>query len=150
MSFSYDISVRVNQTLATVSSSLYQIGFCTAAASVVQAPSMQIALAGSGTAANNAVKAKCYTSDTASSYTVVASSPFGTNATATYVFLRENSGNPGAAVEIQDDSNFQTIFKIHASESAFFRHSNAGYSYLMAAAASTSATASLQVIVVGE
>lgn len=150
MSFSYDVSVRVNQTLSTVASSLYQLGFCTAASSTVTPPTLQIAVAGSGTANTDAVKAKCYTSDTNSSYTVVASSPFGTNATASYVYVRENSGNPSAAVEIQDDSSFVTLFKLQAGDTAFFRHSNAGYSYLMLAATATSSTASLQVIIVGE
>lgn len=150
MSFSYDISVRVNQPLATVSSSLFKLGFCTSSSSTVTPPLLQIAVAGSGTANTDAVKARCYTSDTSSSYTVVSSSPFGTNATASYVYIRENSGNPLADVEIQDDSSFTPLLKLKSGDTAFFRHANAGYSYLMLAATHTASTASLQVIIVGE
>jgi hypothetical protein len=61
MSYSYDVSVRLSKQLTTVSSSLYQLGFCTAGDSTVSPPLLQIAVAGSGTSVANAVQAKCYT-----------------------------------------------------------------------------------------
>jgi hypothetical protein len=150
MSFSYDISVRVSKQLTTVTSDLYKLGFCTSASSTVAPPLLQIAVAGSGTAAADAVKANCYTSDTVSSQTIASANPFGTAATATHMYIRENSGNPSADVEIQDDNNFTPLLKLKAGDTAFLRHANAGYSYLMMAAADTSSTASLQVVIVGE
>jgi hypothetical protein len=101
MSFSYDISVRVSKPLTTVTSDLYQLGFCTSASSTVAPPLLQIAVAGSGTAASDAVQAKCYTVGT-NSVEIIANTPFGTNAAATYVYLRENSTNPAASVDILD------------------------------------------------
>jgi hypothetical protein len=148
MSFSYDISVRVNQTLATVSSSLYQLGFCTAGSNVVSPPAIQLALAGSGTAANTALKAKCYNLDAASSVVIAAASEFGTNADATYVFLRENSGHAAAELAISDQ-NQNVIFKMTAGQSAFIPALESGQE-LYAAEAGTNKTASLQVIVIGE
>lgn len=150
MSYSYDVSVRLSKQLTTVSSSLYQLGFCTAGDNTISPPLLQIAVAGFGTSVANAVQAKCYTSNTLSSETVIGPTPFGTVATATFVFIRENSGNPLAEIEIQDDSNFTPLLKFKAGDTAFFRHTNEGYSYLMMEAASTSSTASLQIIIVGE
>jgi hypothetical protein len=148
MSFSYDISVRVNQTLATVSSSLYQLGFCTAGSNVVSPPAIQLALAGSGTAANTALKAKCYDIDTGSAVLIAAASEFGTNAAATYVFLRENSGHAAAELQISD-GNPNVIFRMTAGQSALIPALESGQQ-LYALEAGTNKTASLQVIVIGE
>jgi hypothetical protein len=146
MSFSYDISVRVNQTLATVSSSLYRLGFCTAAASVVAPPALQLALAGSGTAASNAVIAKCYTVGT-SAAVIVASAPFGTNATATTVYIKENSTNTAAFVVVSENGGTEDIMTLKNGAAAFFSPTNVGYGARSTNAAST---ASLQIVIVGE
>jgi Tfp pilus assembly protein PilW len=148
MSFSYDISVRVNQPLATVSSSLYKLGFCTSSSSTVTPPLLQIAVAGSGTANTDAVQAKCYTVGT-NAVEIIASSPFGTNAAATYVYLRENSTNPAASVDILD-GNPQSIFTMRSGESALFPRPTFSYGQMYAQSTHTSSTASLQVVIVGE
>ena len=148
MSFSYDISVRVNQTLATVSSSLYQLGFCTAGSNVVSPPAIQLALAGSGTAANTALKAKCYDIDTGSEVLIAEASEFGTNATQTYVFFRENSGHAAAGLQILD-TNLNTIFRMKAGQSALVSALEGGQQ-LYAVEVGTNTTGSLQVLVIGE
>jgi hypothetical protein len=148
MSFSYDISVRVNQTLATVSSSLYQLGFCTSASSVVAPPAIQLALAGSGTAASKAISAKCYDINSATGIEVASESQFGTNATTTYVFLRENSGHAAAELNILD-SNPNQIFRIKAGQAALIP-ALASNQQLYAVEVGTHTTGSLQVIVIGE
>ena len=148
MSFSYDISVRVSKSLTTVTSDLYQLGFCTSSSSSVAPPLLQIAVAGSGTAAANAVQAKCYTIGT-SSVSIIASSPFGTNASATYVYLRENSTNPAASVDILD-GNPLSIFTMRSGESALFPRPTFSYGEMYAQSTHTSSTASLQVVIVGE
>lgn len=147
MSFSYDISVRVNQPLTTVSSSLFKLGFCTSLSSTVTPPLLQIAVAGSGTANTDAVQAKCYTVGT-TSVTLVAADPFGTNAAATYVFLKENSGSPASHLVIQEDAESVEVMRLLANDSAFFRRG--GGAALSAYSTSSSSTASVQVIIVGE
>ena len=148
MSFSYDISVRVSKALTTVTSDLYQLGFCTSSSSSVAPPLLQIAVAGSGTAAANAVQAKCYTVGT-NVVSIIANTPFGTNAVATYVYLRENSTNPAASVNILDgDTN--SIFRMQSGESALFPRPTFSYGDMYAVSTHTSSTASLQVVIVGE
>jgi len=146
MSFSYDISVRVNQTLATVSSSLYRLGFCTAGSSVVAQPALQLALAGSGTAASSAVIAKCYTVGT-SAATIIAAAPFGTNAAATTVYIKENSTNTAAFVLISANDEDNDIATLSYGSAALFSPTSVGYSARSTNAAST---ASLQIVIVGE
>jgi Tfp pilus assembly protein PilW len=148
MSFSYDISVRVSKALTTVTSDLYQLGFCTSSSSSVAPPLLQIAVAGSGTAAANAVQAKCYTIGT-SIVEIIASPPFGTNASATYVYLRENSTNPAASVDILD-GNPLSIFTMRSGESALFPRPTFTSGEMYAVSTHTSSTASLQVVIVGE
>ena len=148
MSFSYDISVRVSKALTTVTSDLYQLGFCTSASSTVAPPLLQIAVAGSGTAASDAVQAKCYTVGT-NSVEIIANTPFGTNAAATYVYLRENSTNPAASVDILD-GNPLSIFTMRSGESALFPRPTFSYGQMYAQSTHTSSTASLQVVIVGE
>jgi Tfp pilus assembly protein PilW len=148
MSFSYDISVRVSKALTTVTSDLYQLGFCTSSSSSVAPPLLQIAVAGSGTAAANAVQAKCYTIGT-NAVEIIASSPFGTNASATYVYLRENSTNPAASVDILD-GNPLSIFTMRSGESALFPRPTFSYGQMYAQSTHASSTASLQVVIVGE
>jgi Tfp pilus assembly protein PilW len=148
MSFSYDISVRVSKALTTVTSDLYQLGFCTSSSSSVAPPLLQIAVAGSGTAAANAVQAKCYTVGT-NAVEIIAVSPFGTNASATYVYLRENSTNPAASVDILD-GNPVSIFTMRSGESALFPRPTFSYGQMYAQSTHASSTASLQVVIVGE
>jgi Tfp pilus assembly protein PilW len=148
MSFSYDISVRVSKALTTVTSDLYQLGFCTSSSSSGAPPLLQIAVAGSGTAAANAVQAKCYTVGT-NEVEIIASSPFGTNASATYVYLRENSTNPAASVDILD-GNPASIFTMRSGESALFPRPTFSYGQMYALSTHASSTASLQVVIVGE
>lgn len=148
MSFSYDISVRVSKPLTTVTSDLYRLGFCTSSSSAVSPPLLQIAVAGSGTAASNAVQAKCYAVGT-DSVSIIAAAPFGTNAAATYVYLRENSSNPAASVDILD-GNPNSIFTMRSGEAAMFPRPTFSYGEMYAQCTHTSSTASLQVIIVGE
>jgi Tfp pilus assembly protein PilW len=149
MSFSYDISVRVSKALTTVTSDLYQLGFCTSSSSSVAPPLLQIAVAGSGTAAANAVQAKCYTIGTSIVSKLLRNPPFGTNASATYVYLRENSTNPAASVDILD-GNPLSIFTMRSGESALFPRPTFTSGEMYAVSTHTSSTASLQVVIVGE
>jgi Tfp pilus assembly protein PilW len=148
MSYSYDVSVRLSKQLTTVSSSLYQLGFCTAGDSTVSPPLLQIAVAGSGTSVANAVQAKCYTIGT-NAVSIIANTPFGTNAVATYVYLRENSTNPAASVDILD-GNPNSIFTMRSGESALFPRPTFSYGEMYGVSTHTSSTASLQVVIVGE
>ena len=146
MSFSYDISVRVNRTLSTVSSTLYSLEFCPAG-STLTPPALQVAVAAAGTAVAKGVQARCYTLSTSADTVVVPSSPFGTNATQSYVFMRENSSNAGALVNILD-SQPNVIFSLKNGQAAFFPRPVAGDYY--AQVTSTASTGTLQILVIGE
>jgi hypothetical protein len=148
MAFSYSVRINVDKELPPVSSGDYDLDFCSSGAANQTPPKLQISLAAFGTAAIDAVIAECYTVGT-SDVTLLTGSPFST-ATATWVYLRESSGNAAADLELVKDVSATNVpfSALKAGDVAFFRH-DASHP-MQAVAASTNATGTIQVVCIGE
>jgi len=146
--FSFSVRATVDKELPPVSSGDYDIDFCAGSNATQTPPKLQIALASFGTASVDAVIAECHTVGT-NAVSILPAVPFAT-ATASYVYLKENSGNAAANIAIGETSLPVQIMRLKAGEAALFRRDeNVSYP-LAATASSTAATGTIQVLVIGE
>jgi hypothetical protein len=146
--YSYSVRIGVDKELPPVSSGDYDVDFCSTGAANQTPPKLQISLAAFGTAAVDGVIAECYTVGT-SNVNILPASPFAT-AAASWVYLRESSGHAAANIAVGETAVGMPILRLKAGDAALFRRDDSVTYPLAASAASTAATGTVQVVVIGD
>jgi hypothetical protein len=146
--YEYSLRVGVNKPLPTSTLGNYTLKLCSTTSASVTPPSVQLSLASTGTADAKAISAKCYTISGGSAELIASANEFGTHATATFIYIRENSGHTAANVEILD-SGPNALFRLRAGQAAFLPTLVSGQ-VLYAEEVNTSSTGALQVVILGE
>ena len=146
--YEYSLRVGVNKPLPTSTLGNYTLKLCSTTSASVTPPSVQLSLASTGTADATAISAKCYTISGGSAELIASASEFGTHATASYIYIRENSGHTAANVQILD-SGPTALFRLRAGQAAFLPALVSGQ-VLYAEEVNTSSTGALQVVILGE
>lgn len=151
--FSYQLGLNVNKQLPPISDPLVDVDFCSSSSASQTPPTLRFQVAANATSSVEGVYSDCVSIGVGTgtvATTIIASAPFGTNATASHVLLTETSGNTNA---------FATVMGLVGASKIAFSTIGPGGAILVRMPASTgygayssnaATTCTIQVIVVGE
>jgi hypothetical protein len=146
--FSYSLRLSVDKALPPITGGAVALDLCPNAASAQTPPRLQISLASIGTAAIDGVRAACFDIPADSGISLQTDAPFGTNATHTFLFIREVSDNPTAEIEILD-SGPATLFVLKNKQAALIPNLANGQTWSGYANLAAN-TGTLQILSIGE
>jgi hypothetical protein len=151
--FSYQLAINVAKQLPAIADPLVDVDFCSSTGATQSPPTLRFSVAANGTASIEGVLSDCKSIGVGTGTnptTLLAATPFGTNADSAYMLITEVSGNTAAFATVYavDGTSKNTFSTINAQGTILIRQPpSVGYA---AASSNAAATARLQIVLIGE